>query len=167
MPERWTRCAGFPAYEISTSGRARRWHNRRALNVHTNSDGYLVVNMKGPDGWKQPKLHLLVWRSFRGPVAHGHEIDHRDRDPGNPRLSNLRSLTIARNRAYALCHIGPSGYRGVRWSAQHGKWAARVGEDYIGIFDDPVRAARARDKAAIERWGSAAVLNFAGASRGS
>ncbi|XKM40339.1 NUMOD3 domain-containing DNA-binding protein [Rhizobium ruizarguesonis] len=61
---------------------------------------------------------------------------------------------------------GPSsGYKGVSLNSRTGKWkvAIRIGDKrpFIGYFTDPVEAALAYDKAAIDAWGiGGCYLNF-------
>lgn len=52
-----------------------------------------------------------------------------------------------------------SVYRGV-YMHQCGRYTARVDRKHLGYFDDPAEAARVRDKAAKEKYGDRAVLNF-------
>lgn len=57
-----------------------------------------------------------------------------------------------------------SGYRGVSLDKKRQKWVAVVGsrknEVYVGRFDNPIEAAKARDKKAFEMYGHKAKLNF-------
>jgi hypothetical protein len=54
-----------------------------------------------------------------------------------------------------------TGYRGVCWSKEHGKYVAQLNRlGKLGHFDNPVEAARAFDKAAREVYGEKAQLNF-------
>lgn len=57
-----------------------------------------------------------------------------------------------------------SGFRGVSWNCQHEKWWVRVYEGRkahsIGLFRDPLEAAKAHDEAAKRILGDAARLNF-------
>lgn len=45
-------------------------------------------------------------------------------------------------------------------SANYNKWQARIGHEYIGLFDTPEEAARAYDAEARKRYGNRARLNF-------
>jgi hypothetical protein len=164
MGTRWTRCAGFSAYEVSTHGRVRQRFTKRACSIWFDPYGYATVSLQRAGRWLKPGVSLLVWRTFRGPVRPRHEIDHRDRDRANPRLSNLRELTRRRNRAWSVrCVPGKaSRYRGVT-RAMSGLWRARCGrgpDAHVGIFRSEIAAAMAYDAAARRRFGCCAVPNF-------
>lgn len=57
-----------------------------------------------------------------------------------------------------------SGYRGVYYHKRDEIWTASINcnkvRHYLGTFSDPEKAARARDKRAIELYGDKAILNF-------
>ena len=57
-----------------------------------------------------------------------------------------------------------SGFRGVYFDNQSGKWHAKIQNgskaEYIGRFTDPIEAARAYDAKAKELHGDSARLNF-------
>lgn len=167
MPERWARAAGFPAYEVSTSGRVRRRHTGRLCGIWLDSNGYPSVSLQVAGDWRKPTCHLLVWRSFRGPVPHPLTVDHRDRNRGNPRLGNLRLATRRQqqansDRSHAHTH---SDYRGVCYHINRGYWVARIRDGgkqlHLGCFENEADAARAYDVAARKAFGKFAILNFA------
>lgn len=164
MRENWARAAGFPAYEVSTAGRVRRWHTKKLCGIWPDSCGYSSVSLQRAGRWLKPQVHVLVWRTFRGPVALGREIDHRDERRDNPRLTNLRTLTVARNRQRQrrACGAG-SRYRGVIKLAP-GRWRAQIRASaqrhYLGTYATQRQAALAYDRAARRLHGCCAVLNF-------
>jgi hypothetical protein len=94
----------------------------------------------------------------------GVSIDHRNGDGLDNRRSNLRIAGQSNNTAAADFKRGRSGYRGVHWSAQDGKWRGQIkvkGKKFhLGVFIDPVHAARAYDRAAVEHFGEFAFQNF-------
>lgn len=92
-------------------------------------------------------------------------IDHKDMDGLNNQKCNLRKCTMAQNNQNSsFRRHNKSGYRGVMWHKRTGAYYCRVRaqkkEHWIGIFDDPIKAAHAYDKKAKEVHGEFAVLNF-------
>lgn len=83
-------------------------------------------------------------------------VDHKDRDPMNDRIENLRLATAWQNQLNKRkTKKNKSGYKGV-CKTRGGRWVASITIDYkptrLGTFDDPaeahaayVAAAKARD----------------------
>lgn len=163
MPDRWARCAGFPAYEISTTGSVRQRHTGRVLGCAPSDTGYPTVHLQRAGRWYTRTTHTLVWRTFRGDPG-GREVDHRDRNRGNPRLSNLRLATRSQQMAYAACTRGRSRYRGVSWQKSRGAWFSCImvqrQNRFLGRFKTERGAALAYDIAARRAFGRFAVTNF-------
>lgn len=94
------------------------------------------------------------------------QVDHINSDGLDNRRSNLRVCDPSENTAHSRLGAPESGYRGV--CAYPGGWKAFVtfrGVNYdLGVFDDPLTAARARDAKALELHGEFAVLTVAVAS---
>jgi hypothetical protein len=92
----------------------------------------------------------------------GYLVDHIDLNTLNNRRCNLRVCTQEQN----LVHRGPKGgssrFVGVHRCGK--KWRAGVSRQgvyhYLGLFDDEVEAAKARDRKAVEVHGPYAYLNF-------
>jgi hypothetical protein len=89
------------------------------------------------------------------------EVDHINGDKLDNRRSNLRAANRRLNSSNRRLARGASGFIGVaqagaRWIAYFGKGAG----SYLGRFDVPEDAARARDAAARSAYGDFAVLNF-------
>lgn len=53
-----------------------------------------------------------------------------------------------------------SGYRGVSWNKRSKKYQVKIQNKHVGLFDDPLEAARVYDKVAKQEYGNRAVLNF-------
>lgn len=91
--------------------------------------------------------------------------DHQFGNTLDNRLSRLRKATPQQNaqNRKLLC-TNTSGFRGVAYVAVRRKWCASIvvggRRILIGYFDTKVRAARARDVAAIKYHGDFARLNF-------
>lgn len=89
-------------------------------------------------------------------------VDHRNGDGLDNRRSNLRSADRRGNGANAsLSSRNKSGFKGVSWHKETGKWRADLGGKSLGLYDDPKEAARAYDVAAKEQFGEFARANHA------
>jgi hypothetical protein len=96
----------------------------------------------------------------------GEFVDHANEDTLDNRKSNLRICTNSQNMANSSKNRskGRFPYKGVSLNRQ-GKYVARIrgGRDrniHLGVFVEMEDAARAYDRAAKERYGVFAVLNF-------
>ena len=114
---------------------------------------YAVCQTNG----KTVYMHRMILRPRKGYL-----VDHIDGNGLNNRRCNLRVCTPAQNRANSRPCGGASGFVGVY--PKGNKWRASItyrGEFYyLGLFDDPVEAAKARDRKAYEFHGPYAYLNF-------
>lgn len=116
------------------------------------SQGYRVIRIFN----KNRKAHRLAWLYIYG--EYPSVIDHIDRNRSNNSISNLRIATRRENTvnrsSLSKC---ASGYTGVHWQANAGKWAASVTikgkRIYLGIFSDPFDAAEARNRYCKENLG--------------
>jgi len=103
-------------------------------------------------------LHRIVMGLV---VGDKREVDHINSDPLDCRRANMRIATRTQNAHHIRSHRNSSSrFVGVSWHAQTSTWRAAIGEKHLGLFVDEVEAARARDAAAIERFGVWAVLNL-------
>lgn len=102
-------------------------------------------------------MHRMIMRPRRGYV-----VDHKDGNGLNNRRCNLRECTARQNHANRGPRGGSSKFVGVFRVGK--KWEARLvyrGKYHgLGRFDDPVAAAKARDRKAVEVNGPYAYLNF-------
>ena len=81
-------------------------------------------------------------------TSDGMQTDHRDLDRLNNQRKNLRACTVNQNRHNQNKHRNNvSGYKGVSWHRDTGKWTAQIGLDgirtYLGVLADVKDAARA------------------------
>ena len=80
------------------------------------------------------------------------------------RRANLRLCTLAENMRNRRGNLGRDLPKGVTWQPHCNKYKASIGCDgapkHIGYYDDPIEAARAYDRKAIELFGEFARLNF-------
>ena len=122
-----------------------------AGNTHILKNG-MVYRRIGFNG-KNYVAHRLAWLWMTGEWP-PFQIDHEDGDGLNNRITNLRPATNAQNshnkRKYSN---NTSGFKGVSWHKQVGRWQAKILNTYIGMYDTPEEAHAAYCLAAQERFG--------------
>ena len=103
-------------------------------------------------------MHREIMNAPEGMV-----VDHIDGNGLNNRRRNLRVCTQGENGCNSRPRRNRSGFRGVL-ERENGKYGVIVkfkGKTYWGgVYDDPVEAAKARDKLARQLHGQYAWLNF-------
>jgi hypothetical protein len=108
---------------------------------------------------KQLLMHRVIMKAPKGMV-----VDHIDGDGLNNCKANLRLCTREQNTYNCQPRNGCTGFKGVVHDKRSGKYTAGIGYKYdhlwIGDFDDPVEAARARDLVARALQGEHAWLNL-------
>lgn len=117
---------------VCSKGRTR--HKRRTIDLH---------------GKRYPAARLAwLYMTGKWPAL---EIDHQDRNPANERWSNLREVTRKQNNENRRNSNNTSGFRGVYWRRDVGKWAAQIGHEYrtipLGAYESLLDAAAARIRA--------------------
>lgn len=95
----------------------------------------------------------------------GLEVDHKDGNGLNNQKSNLRICSKTENlKNKRLYKNNKTGFKGVTWHKQHGKYysSIRINGKYVflGLFLDPIDAAKAYDREALKNFGKFARLNF-------
>ena len=108
--------------------------------------GYWQCGYQG----KTRYIHRLVWEKFVGQIPEGFEIDHKNNQKDDNRLSNLQLLSRSDNIAKQPIKItNSSGFICVDYQKSVKKWRSRVSTNsnqvYLGLFDTAELAARARD----------------------
>lgn len=123
---------------------------------------YAVRSVHKPDGGRATELlhqHVARRMGILGPP------DHIDRNGLNNSRSNLRPA----NNSQQIAHQGlransTSGLKGVCFNKARRRWQAQITvkgkQRYLGLFSDPIDAAKAYDRAALSAFGEFAVLNF-------
>lgn len=101
----------FPGYFVTNNGEI--WSNRhsgfsqqkRMLKPYVNKDGHLSYRLYDGQGNGHAKYgHQLVLIAFRGPCPIGLECCHKDGNPANNKLSNLRWGTKKSNADDCIRH---------------------------------------------------------------
>jgi hypothetical protein len=103
-------------------------------------------------------MHRMIMRAPKGMV-----IDHINGNGLDNRRCNLRICTQGENAQNRRVHWGhASRFMGV--SRCGSKWQAKIRHNgrqyYLGLYDDEVEAAKARDRKALELLGESAYLNI-------
>lgn len=114
--------------------------------------GYIKIRIDRRDY----RAHRLCWLITKGRWPKG-EIDHKNGNRSDNRLSNLREVTGQENsKNLSRSKANTSGRTGVCWHKASGKWQARIKVDgryvSLGVFDSIIDAADARKNAEI-RYG--------------
>lgn len=125
---------------------ARAWNGKFAHKeafTATDTHGYRRGAILGI----QTSAHRVIWKMFNyeDPVF----IDHINGDPGDNRISNLRSVSHRENcRNMKLRSNNSSGTCGVSFAQREGKWRAYIkGRNHVrslGYFDTLKEAVEAR-----------------------
>lgn len=99
--------------------------------------GYVEINVGGHRDYG----HRLAWLYVNGSWPKD-RIDHINGIRNDNRMANLRDVTCAQNaHNRAMPRSNTSGYQGIIWHPQTGKWRARIradGKSYsLGLYDRP------------------------------
>lgn len=123
--------------------------------------GYAVRNAR-----RETKQRRKIWMHRQIMNApEDMEVDHINGNTLDNRRINLRLCNHVENvRNQHIARGATSRYKGVSWDSRSGKWQAQIGFNtrviYLGRFADEADAAAAYDRAARERFGEFAHLNF-------
>lgn len=101
--------------------------------------------------------HRIAWMWFYG-VKPERDLDHKNGDPSDNRISNLRLATTSQNLMNSKTRTdNTSGVKGVSWSRKSKKWYAYIVVDQkmraLGLYDEIDDAITARKRAETELHG--------------
>ena len=129
-----------PETGVFTWKAGRRWVKKGTIAGSPNTSGYMRIVVDG----REYKAHRLAWFFYYGEWPKGH-LDHKDRDPANNAISNLRECTPRENQHNSTKCWGSSKYQGVSWQKSRNKWKAQIRVNnkllHLGVFDDELEAA--------------------------
>jgi HNH endonuclease len=109
---------------------------------------YVTRRELGIDGkYHTVSLHRSLYQHFKGAIPPGMEIDHRNRNPLDNRLHNLRPATHRQNTHNRSLHANNrTGVRGVYWDKTHKHYSVM-----ITFNGRQIRAARCKTLAEAKR----------------
>lgn len=135
------------------------WH---AVKMGTR---YYAARAVYPDARRKHLVKRVIYmHRLIGNPQPGQVVDHKNGDTLDNTTANLRPCTSAQNTTAGRHRAGGSGYRGVVY-LEHDRGLYRAGVYVagrylrIGLFRDPVEAARAYNEAATRHHGEFARLN--------
>ena len=109
-----------------------------------NSIGYVCIQIDS----KKYLAHRLAWLYVHGNFPEKY-LDHMNEIRDDNRIINLRLATNQENQhnRSSAKQDGTSGYLGVGWHKQHGKWIARIQlngrRKHLGLFNTAEEASKA------------------------
>jgi hypothetical protein len=90
------------AYEVSSEGNVRRIGNSCSRKTKLNGYGYEVVLLGTCPGTVGKLVHRLVVESFIGPIPKGMQVNHKNLNRADNRLSNLEIVTPLENVQHSI-----------------------------------------------------------------
>lgn len=111
-----------------------------AIAGSLNTLGYVVIQIS----MQKIHAHRLAWLYVYG-CWPKNQIDHINRIRNDNRLCNLRDVTSSENiHNTSDNRKNTSGYRGVTWNRDRGKWQAQIMASkqyfHLGLYDSPEEA---------------------------
>lgn len=102
--EEWREIKGFPGYMVSDRGQVASFKRKECILLSPGLDrcGYLGYGLHNSSGQHTVKVHVVVMRTFAGECPKGKEVNHKDGDKTNNKLSNLEYVTRSCNVQHAF-----------------------------------------------------------------
>ena len=77
---------------------------KKWLKGKVKDNGYISVSLKCEDGLMHKfYYHRVIWEHFNGKIPKGYEINHKNEDKSDNRLSNLELINHKDNVNYGTC----------------------------------------------------------------
>jgi hypothetical protein len=126
------------------------WNAKYAGKLAGSPNG--TGHLRAAIGDRRIVLHWVVWALYYGEWPEdGMEIDHKNLDGTDNRISNLRIATRSQNgHNKTPPSNNASGVKGVSWHKQGKKWQVKFGfggkQYHLGLFSDFDRAVKVRQE---------------------
>lgn len=135
---------------------AKKWYAKRA-----GKSTHYALSTNGIDKRGYPK----IVRMHHFVLGVASVVDHKDGNGLNNQRDNLRPCAKFQNQGnLGTPAHNTSGYKGVYRHSNGRAWIANISQNnrcvYLGIFYDPVEAAKSYDEAARKYFGEFAKTNF-------
>lgn len=82
-------------YTIDTNGIV--YRNGKSMSPRDNGIGYQQIGLRLNRKRYNVYIHRLVWKTFKGDIPNGHEINHIDHNKYNNNLNNLELVSHSTN----------------------------------------------------------------------
>ena len=154
--EVWKDITHFPNYQVSNLGNVKNSKTNRILKARPVEKKYgyicydvLLYNYTQKLGFHK-KIHRLVAKAFIANPDNKVEIDHKDKDPSNNHVDNLRWATRSENVLNTKIRSdNTSGHKNIHWNKSRECFQVKKIKDkieiYLGAFKTLEEAIKARD----------------------
>jgi len=149
MKEFWKAIKDYESrYKVSNLGRVYSINNAIVLKNRVGKNGYLDVSLSFMGKQKVKKVHRLVYEAFIGDLDLNLVIDHKDNNPKNNQVSNLRQISSRSNTTRGK--LNKTGLTGVRFFKKINKYGSEIQIEnkiyFLGVFTDKIQAKLKYDK---------------------
>lgn len=101
MIEEYRKLKDYPMYRIYNTGKIYSEYLKKFIHQHDDNSGYLQVTLRGKNGRKTIKVHILVALAFIPNPNNKPEVNHIDCNKHNNKVTNLEWVTKHENMIHA------------------------------------------------------------------
>lgn len=101
MIEEYRKLKEYPMYRIYNTGRIYSEYLKKFIHQHDDNSGYLQVTLRGINGRRTVKVHILIALAFIPNPYNKSEVNHKDCNKYNNRVTNLEWVTKHENMIHA------------------------------------------------------------------